>query len=160
MVTDANVLINLIHGNCLDILGQFPGYEFMVLEEVIAEICIPEQAKALTEAFDCQHLKREILSGVPALTLYSELRQAMGKGEAASLAMAVVSGLLIACDEKKVFLREAQQRLGPDRILTTPGIIVLAIRAGLMSIDQADAIKTLLETKRFKMTFTSFGEVV
>lgn len=160
VVTDSNVLINLIHANRLDILGKLPGYEFVVLEEVVAEISILEQKKALAEAFDRQHLKRDILSGVPALTLYSELRQSMGKGESASLAMAVVSGSLIACDEKRVFLREARKRLGAGCILTTPGIFVLAIREELLSIDQADAIKAFLETKRFKMTFSSFREVV
>ena len=160
VVTDSNVLINLIHANRLDILGKLPGYEFVVLEEVVAEISIPEQKKALNEAFDDQHLKREILSGVPALTLYSKLRRSMGKGESASLAMAIMSGSLIACDEKRVFLREARNRLGAGRILTTPGIFVLAIRIGLLNVDQADAIKAFLETKRFKMTFSSFRDVM
>jgi predicted nucleic acid-binding protein len=160
VVTDSNVLINLIHANCLDVLGKLPEYEFAVLEEVVEEISIQEQKTTLAEAFACEQLKREVLSGVAALTLYSELRQSMGKGEAASLAMAVESGSLIACDEKRVFLREARKRLGASRILTTPGIFVLAIRAGVLTVDQADAIKALLETKRFKMTFSSFGDVV
>ncbi|MGH9342361.1 MAG: hypothetical protein ACRD19_01145 [Terriglobia bacterium] len=45
-------------------------------------------------------------------------------------------------------------------MLTTPGIIVLCIRQGLLTIDEADQLKAILETKRFKMTFGSFREVV
>ena len=160
VVTDSNVLINIIHANRLDFLGKLPEYEFVVLEEVVEEISVQEQKTALEQAFERQQLKREILSGIPALTLYAELRQSMGKGEAASLAMAVHSGSFIACDEKKVFLREARKRLGANCILTTPGIIVLAIRAGLLTVDQADTIKAHLETKRFKMTFSSFKDVI
>ena len=160
VVTDSNVLINLIHANRLDVLGMLPGYEFVVLEEVVEEISIQEQKTALAEAFACQQLKREVLSGVAALTLYSDLRQSMGKGERPHWLWQLSSSSLIACDEKKVFLREARKRLGASRILTTPGIFVLAIRAGALTVDQADAIKALLETKRFKMTFSSFGDVV
>jgi hypothetical protein len=66
----------------------------------------------------------------------------------------------LACDEKRVFRRKAIEILGEDRLLTTPGIIVLCIRQGLITIDEADRLKAILETKRFKMAFGSFREVV
>jgi hypothetical protein len=84
----------------------------------------------------------------------------MGSGEAACLALAETKGWVIASDEKKRFRREAETRLGPDRLLTTPGIFVLAIRARQMTIEEADAAKALLEQRRFKMNFTSFREVI
>jgi hypothetical protein len=57
----------------------------------------------------------------------------MGTGEAASLAVAVNRGWAIASDEKKAFRREASARPGSGRILTTPGLYVVAVRAGVLS---------------------------
>ena len=160
VVTDSNVLINLMHARMLPLMGKLAGYEFVVLDEVIAEFGQPTQAAALKEALDSRYLRGMALSDFSALALYTELSRTMGQGEAASLAAAATFGWSIACDEKCVFLHKARQCLGEGRILTTPGIIVLAIRAGLLTLEEADAIKALLEKKRFKMTFSSFQEVV
>jgi predicted nucleic acid-binding protein len=84
----------------------------------------------------------------------------MGAGEAAALALASHKGWIVASDERKAFRREAISRLGPQRILTTPGIFVLAIRSGLLTIDEADADKGTLETCRFVMNFGSFRDVL
>ena len=64
----------------------------------------------------------------------------------------------MACDEKRVFLREARSRIGEGRLLNTPGLYVLWIRRGLLTLVEADAAKLTLEAKRFKMAFTSFLE--
>jgi hypothetical protein len=66
----------------------------------------------------------------------------MGGGEAASLALAVTRGWVVASGEKKAFRREALVRLGPRRILTTPGLCVLAIRSGVLSVEEADGDKS------------------
>lgn len=160
VVTDANVLINLIHANALFLLGAINGYEFVVLEEVVAEITIAEQAAALTAAFTSGWVKREHLEDLQSLSLFAELSAIMGKGEAASLALAATRNLDIACDEKRVFRREASKHLGQHRILTTPGIFVLAIRAGVITVEQADHAKALLAQRRFEMTFASFRDVL
>jgi predicted nucleic acid-binding protein len=160
VVTDSNVLINLIHADSLQVVGQLAGYEFVVLEEVVAEVSAPEQAAALSTAFERGFLRREVVSDLTALTLFSDLTRTMGKGEAASLAAAATFGWSIACDEKRVFLREARTRLGEGRILTTPGIFVLAIRAGLLTVEEADAIKAHLASTRFVMDFRSFQDVL
>jgi predicted nucleic acid-binding protein len=160
VVTDANVLINLIHVKALSLLGSLDGYEFLLVEEVVAEITVPEQAEALAEAIANSWVRCVRLEDVEALTLFAQLSAVMGKGEAASLALAITKSLDIGCDEKKVFRREAVSRLGEHRILTTPGIFVLAIRAGVITIEQADQAKAILATKRFEMSFASFKDVV
>ena len=63
VVTDANVLINLIHVERLDMLGSLSGYEFVVPPEVEAEVSIPEQAQSLARAFDAGHIERLAFSG-------------------------------------------------------------------------------------------------
>ena len=84
----------------------------------------------------------------------------MGRGEAACLSMAEQRGWLVAVDERGRFLRMARERIGEGRILNTPGILLLAIRAGLLSVDEADGLKARLETHRYRMKFDSFRDVL
>lgn len=154
------MLINLIHVGRLDILGSLRGYEFIVPPEVEAEVSVPAQAAALASAFDAGHIARVSFTGTAELEVYAELVDVIGKGEAACLAMAVVQGWLVASDERRTFLRLAGERLGPGRVVNTAGIFVLAIRAGLLSVEEADDDKRALEGRRFQMRFTSFRDVL
>jgi predicted nucleic acid-binding protein len=160
VVTDATVLINLIHVDRLAMLGSLSGYEFVVPPEVEAEVCMPAQADMLAQAFRDGYITRSSFTGTPELELYVDYVQEVGKGEAACLAMAAIQGWYVASDEQGRFLRLAKERLGPGRIVNTAGIYVLAIRTGLLSIEHADKDKQTLESHRFKMRFSSFRDVV
>jgi len=160
VVTDANVLINLIHVNSLELLGHLDGFRFVVVEEVICEISEPDQARALSQALDSGWISRTPLESLEGLELFTTLARTLGRGEAASLALSATFGYTVACDEKRVFRREAIARLGERRILTTPGILLLAIQARLISVNDADRMKKILEQRRFVMTFSSFGELM
>jgi predicted nucleic acid-binding protein len=105
-------------------------------------------------------LRIEELSSPDSIALFAELRHLMDAGEAAPLALAVHRGWAVASDEKRAFRREALARLGPGRILTTPGLYALAIRAGLPSIAEADADKARLDAYKFTMGFSSFGDLI
>src|SRR5215470_3847723 len=76
---------------------------------------------------------------------YAELRRIMGQGEAACLAMAAARGWMVASDERRWFRREAVAHLGEGRLVTTAGLLVLAIRAGFLSMEEADHTKAVLE---------------
>jgi len=159
VVTDATVLINLIHVDRLGLLGDLDGYEFVVPPEVESEVNVPDQAAALARAFDAGHVARVRFAGTAKLEVYAALVEVLGKGEAACLAMAQVQGWYVASDERRAFLRLASERLGAGRVVNTAGIYVLAIRAGLLSVDEADVDKRTLERHRFKMSFASFRDV-
>lgn len=88
VVTDANVLINLIHVDASAMVASLPDYEFVVVDEVVGEITDPQQAAALQTAFAQSHLKRDSLTDLDALALFAGLVHMMGRGEAASLALA------------------------------------------------------------------------
>ncbi len=160
IVTDANVLINLIHIDLLGILGQLSGYKFVLPDHVDTEITDEEQRFALNEAVDNGVVTKVSVTEIAAIDLYAELALVMGSGEAACLALAVTENWIVASDEKRRFRREARDRLGEGRILTTPGLILLAIRAGIMTVEEADQAKAVLETKRFNMAFASFHELM
>jgi predicted nucleic acid-binding protein len=105
-------------------------------------------------------LREEILIEIPALRLYAELVATLGKGEAACLSLAVTNGWMIASDERRKFRREVLARLGPDRLLNTPGLLFLAIRLGALSIAEADAALQILAGRRFKVKLKSFRELL
>lgn len=107
VVTDANVLINLIHVDALAMVASLPDYEFVVVDAVVAEITDSQQAAVLQTAFAQNLLQRESLTDLDALALFAELVQVMGRGEAASLALAAGKDCYLACDEKRVFRRKA-----------------------------------------------------
>jgi predicted nucleic acid-binding protein len=160
VVTDANVLINLMHVDRLPLLGGLRGYEFVVPDHVRTEITQPAQVGMLDDAAARGFLRFESVTDLAALTLFAELVACIGRGEAACLALAVAKGWMIASDEKRRFRREVEARLGTDRILRTQDLFVLALEAGLITVQQADADKAVLEERRFKMSFGSFRELV
>ena len=94
------------------------------------------------------------------IDLFAELITHLGRGEAACLVLAARYGWTVASDEKRRFRREAVQRIGSDRVIGTADLYALAIRAGLITIEEADVDKATLEARRFKMPFGSFREKV
>jgi predicted nucleic acid-binding protein len=160
IVADANILINLCHAGLLSLLERLPGFEFIVSDEVNAEITQPAQRSQLDELFARGAVKCHSLASPSELGIYAELRASMGSGEASCIALAQSRGLYLASDERRAFLREVKARVGEGKLLTTPGLFVLAIRAGLLTIDAADAAKTALEQHSFAMRFASFADVI
>lgn len=160
VVTDANVLINFLHMQRLDLLGSLPGYRFVVPEHVVREILRPEQATLLTQAFDDGTLGRMSIQNLEAMALFADLVHVMGKGEASCIALAATNGWFVACDERGLVRRVTNEKLGEGRLLNTAGILVLAIRAGMLSIEEADRLKGILARHRFKLKFKSFREVI
>jgi predicted nucleic acid-binding protein len=160
VVTDANVLINLIHAGRLDLLGSLTTFEFVVPDHVIAEITVPVQRQVLESAITRGALRQESITDPRELATYAGLRQIMGSGEAACLAMAEARGWLIASDERRRFRREVITRLGEGHLVTTAGLFVIAIRAGAISVEEADQVKELLRRHRFRMTFSSFRDLL
>jgi predicted nucleic acid-binding protein len=160
VVTDANVLINLMHAGRLDLLGALTAFEFVVPDHVVAEITVPGQRQALQIAFTTGTLRQQSITDPSELATYAEFRRIMGSGEAACLAMAEARGWLIASDEKRRFRRVVIARLGEGRLVTTAGLFVIAIRASVISVEEADQAKEILERHRFRMVFRSFRELL
>lgn len=160
VVTDSNVLINLMHVSRLELLRSLPGHEFVIPDHVREEITNPDQRAALDAAIDAGTVKLESITDLDALATFTELIAHIGRGESACIAIAAKRGWSIASDEKRRFRREAEARLGGERILGTVELFVLAIEASLITVEQADADKLALESRKFKVSFTSFRELV
>ena len=88
VVVDATVVISLAKAECLHLLGSLEGWAFVIPDQVVEEVNYPGQAVALEQALKLGHLRRESSTDPQEIAIYAELRQRMGRGEAACLAMA------------------------------------------------------------------------
>ena len=160
VVTDANVLINLMHVSRLGLLALLSQHEFVVPEHVREEITNVAERTLLDAAITAGWIKLEPITDLDSIAAFVELIAHIGRGEAACLVIAAKQNWFIASDEKRRFRREAEARVGSRRILGTVDIFVLAIKAGILSIDEADADKLVLESRKFKVLFASYRELV
>lgn len=160
VLVDACVLINLAFTDRLGLLGSLPPFEFLAPGETLGEVLRPDLRLRVNHALASGWLREARLEDPASLTVYAELRRGLGAGESACIALAAERDGLVASDEKRVFLREARRCLGEGRVLNTPGLFLLALRRGLLSVAEADEAKLRLEEQRFRMAFASFQDLL
>lgn len=160
VVTDTNVLINLVHISRLGLCGGLQGMEFIVPEAVLRELAQDDQRVAIDMAIASGGLRVDSMTDLGELATYSDLADRMGKGEAACLAVASARGWSLASDEKGRFRREAVARIGEERLIGTADLLLMGVQAGLLSVEEADEAKVTLESRRFKMPFDSFRDLL
>lgn len=83
VVTDANVIINLMHCQRLDLLRELPGLEFVVPDHVADEIVRTEQKDMLDEAVEAGTVRILAITAVPVIEEFARLSVEMGRGIAA-----------------------------------------------------------------------------
>lgn len=158
VITDTNVLINFLHIGQLALLAELSAYRFQLPPEVLQELTDPGQKASVDNAIAVGQLDLLVIDELDALALFGDLRDLMGRGEAACLALAATVGCHIASDEKKRFRRKAIELIGETRILGTEDLLLEAIRYGRITVAQADGYKVVLAENRYTMPFASFAE--
>ena len=94
------------------------------------------------------------------ILVYDDFRRVLGDGEAASLAVAISRRWVTAADEKGRFRRELFDRLGENYLLDTAGALVTAIKAGVITIEKAEALRAKLRKHRFEMDPRPFDDLM
>jgi predicted nucleic acid-binding protein len=96
------------------------------------------------------------------ISLLAELNAVLGRRESAAIAVAVNRNWVIATDELGRARREVYNRVGRNRFVTTPGLILSCIRNGAITVAEADGIKETFEAQRqfFAVDFDSFGDLL
>jgi len=146
VVLDATAVIHLAGADRLDVLGAIGDHDFVVPDQVVEEVTYPEQAGALNRALEAGHLRRESSTDPAEVALYADLRQRMGKGEAACLAMAASRGWMLASDDRgRAFRRMARERIRDEDLIDTIEIVDMAREHGLLSADEAARIEGLVQ---------------
>jgi predicted nucleic acid-binding protein len=160
VVADSSFLINFLVLDRVDVLGGLPQFRFHVLNHVCAEIRYEDQRGRLQAATEGGIVTEIEITDPGEILLYDELRRFLGDGESASLAVAVSRHWVIAADEKGRFRRELFARLGEDCLLDTAGALVTAISAGVISVAQAEVLRSRLRENRFEMDPRPFDELM
>ncbi len=162
VVSDANVLINFLRANRLDLLRQHRDYKIHVTEHVRGEITYPHQKAELDGAISSGDIEEVSLTDTVEVELFAELNAVLGRGESAAIALASSRGWVIAIDELGRARSEVHRRVGPNRMINTPGLILSCVRNDALTIAKADEIKASLESQgqSFSTSFGSFGELL
>lgn len=161
VAVDANVVLHLEQVGRLGILTRIRGFHFVVPEEVVGELCRPESRAVIEEALASGVLQRVLLEDVGELLLLKELvdDRRVGRGEAACLVLAASRGWLVASDDEgRRFLREAESRIDAQRLVGTPDLVLLALRRGLISPEEADTYPAIWARNDYLVDFESFSE--
>jgi predicted nucleic acid-binding protein len=156
---DTCILVNFVRIARLDLLVEHPHYRFTVPEQVLDELTDPAQRVHVDAAIANGGLELVVSSDLAEIAKSVELRRHMDRGEAVAFAVAEVRGWMVATDEGRRTRRMIMEQLGAKRLLTTPAILLSCIRAGVLTVAGADAIKAELERHRFRMAFRSFGDL-
>ena len=162
VVTDASVLINFAWIGRFDLFGALEEYDFWVPAGVAREVLRPEQAEALEAAFARGDLRQvDLVQEELEHARGIQRRQRLGLGESLCLALAERHVAWIACDEKGPRFRNAVQAvLGSGRVLSTSGVVVLALRQAGLTLTEADAFIEVWRQNRYRVDFQSFRELM
>ncbi len=158
VLLDACVLINLFHAEGSDLFEGLSEYDFRITTHVQGEITDPQQVEVLQQLLDQGVLHLELITDPVTILDIEQLMKRIQAGEASSLALAKRTGWTVGTDDRKD--RSITVESKPIGILTTPGLLVKAIRKGLLSVEEADGIKERLKEHRFFMAVGSFQEKI
>lgn len=103
VITDTNALINFLHIGQLALLGELPACRFQLPTEVLQELTDPGQRAAVDNAIAAGPLGLLVIDTLDALALFGDLRDLMGRGEAAGLALSATVGCHLPWTRKSAF---------------------------------------------------------
>jgi predicted nucleic acid-binding protein len=159
VLLDACLLINLLRVGRADLLECFSEYDFRVTSLVAEEITDEKQKVELASILERGVVRLEPITDQEVIVEIEKQAKEVGRGEASCLVLGWKTGWAVGTDDGKARrLNEKAER--PTPLLTTPGLIVQAIRKGLLTVAEADEIKERLEAHRFTMAFKSFQDVL
>lgn len=153
VAADPCFLINFLAVDRVDLLGSLASFTFHCPREVSAEVVRPVQAKRLARAIANGIVVDEEVFDLAEFAIITDLlRQQLGRGESACLALAQSRGWLLASDERGRFRRLATERDGAGRLMTTREVLDRLVALGTLSGAEARAIvKDLRDNHRFAM---------
>lgn len=163
VVTDTSVLVNFLRIDRMDLVAA-NSFDFLVTDHVSDEITdtYPDQLTRFQAALSQGMLSQVSLTDPQELNLFGALSSSgrLGLGECSAIALAVHQGHMLAIDDRRA-ATEAQRTHAQIQIMKTQDLIVTMIQQGLLTVVQADAMKTdWAQNHRFTLKIRSFAELV
>ncbi len=148
VATDTSLLLNFLRIDRTEILGALRGFRFHIINHVVNEVRQEAHAARLNAALTRGYVAEFALTDLVAIVDYNKLRLNLGDGEAATIAAGARLRWVIGLDEKGRARREAVARVGRENLINTVGVLLHAVRTGLLTLDQAERIRGELAAQR------------
>lgn len=165
VIIETSTLINFLRIGRVDLLAGLASYRFLVTDNIRAEVRTnyPTEFANLAAALQAGHVHEVSLNDPAEVTVYADLKRpdVLGDGECSAIAAAVVRGLPLAMDDGTA--RKKTAAAYPAVVLLdTVSLMLAAIRAGLITVGEADVIKADWHANhRFKKPkLKSFGDLL
>lgn len=166
LIADSTILVNFLKIDRMNLIGSHHP-RCAVTEDVVGEITYLDQSARLQAAFRDGHLDVITVDNPVEIELFVKLSEdeRLGLGERSSIAVALNRRYLLGMDDGLAARRAkafaAAEGKSPLSIKGTRDIIVRLIRAGDLSVAQADIHLVEWRSKhRFNLPIKSFAEVV
>lgn len=167
IVADTSVLINFLKIDRMDLIGRYPR-RFLATDHVAAEIAdsYPDQQRRYAAAVAAGLLDTCAVVDPAEIELFARLGPGdrLGAGECSAIAVALNRRYPIAIDDNRAVnraLRESRIAGAKLEVCRTPDIMTTLIRAGIISISDADHIKDEWAAHhRFRIKAASFQELL
>lgn len=169
LIADTSVLINFLHIDQMRLIGRHQP-PCAVTQHVIGEVTnfYPEQQERLNAALADRHLVEIISVDDPdEVEMFGRLQKPSGRlgiGESSAIAVAIKRGYALAMDDKRAVrdaIELAKTAGATLEVWRTQDIVVRLIRAGHLSVEQADVHLVAWRTQhRFHLPIGSFSELV
>ena len=151
VATDTSLLLNFLRIDRTDVLGSLPAFRFRVVNHVVSEVAQEPHAARLQVALERAHVVEFELADLVAIADYNTLRLNLGEVEAATIEAAGQLGCVVGIDEKGRARREAVARVGNQNLINTPGVLVHAVRVGLLALKEAEQLRLDLAAQRYRI---------
>ena len=161
VIADTSVLINFLVLDRVELLARLSSYRFVVTDHVRAEVTehYQDQIQRLERAFEASFLEEISVTELAEVQLFAQLTSSgLGVGECSAIAVAAHRKLTLAIDDKTAIKRVERLNLSLP-ILSTEGLVVLLIEHHVLTIAEADEMKSEWERNyRFRLKFQSFAD--
>lgn len=161
IVADTSVLLNFLKIGREQLLTQLPE-PVAVTNHVYEELIMPAQRERLSVLTSTNQIREIILDSLPELQMFARLMKSgrLGPGECSALTHGLLHKSTVALDDSRA-IKEARKIDASIKIFQTQDIVVRLIRAGQITVREADAIKHEWTTlHRFSLNFNSFREIL
>lgn len=140
IVLDTSVLLNFIRIDRMDLLQPL-AVPLLVPEDVREEVTRPDQRKVLEAAISSGLLHVESIADRVEVALFADLARIgrFGPGERAVMAVALTRGMAAGLQERLAGA-EMRRRDKAARIITTEDIVLRTIKAGGITVPDADGL--------------------
>jgi predicted nucleic acid-binding protein len=147
VVLDASVLVNFLAVDRVDLLNDLVGHHFYVVTaHAFSEVTCAHQRARLRTVIQAGELKELNSCELAELATFARLTATLGAGESASIAIALHRSMVVALEDPTA-RRTAESLLGKNNVVGTVDLFRLAICAGLLSVADAELIRSDWQSK-------------